>query len=325
MTSPRPARLALLFIPLLLALACGARAQAWPEKPVRVIVPFSAGALTDTLARMYGEHLSKRLGQPVVVENKAGGGGIPAMQTMLSADPDGYVFQMVSSAHAVNPTLFKSLPYDTIRDTVGVAHIASSPTVAVVNPALGVRSLPEFIQLARSKPGKLTFGSAGNGSSTHLVAEYLRKEAGIELVHVPYKGVQEAVTEVLAGRIDIAFPPIALALAQMKAGRIVGIAQTGTERSALIPEIGTAQEAGLKGFDYSIWYALIAPAKTPRPILERMAREIREISALPEVREKMQAQGLVPRVIVLDEFDRYIRAEIEKQGGLVKASGATAG
>jgi len=225
----------------------------------------------------------------------------------------------------VNPSLFKKLPYDTLRDTVGVALVGSSPTVAVVNPKLGVKDLREFIQLAKSKPGQLTFGSAGNGSSTHLVAEYLRKEAGIELVHVPYKGVQEAVTEVLAGRIDIAFPPIALALAQMKAGRIVGIAQTGTERSALIPEIGTAQEAGLKGFDYSIWYALIAPAKTPRPILERMAREIREISALPEVREKMHAQGLVPRVIVLDEFDRYIRAEIEKQGGLVKASGATAG
>jgi len=145
------------------------------------------------------------------------------------------------------------------------------------------------------------------------------------MIHVPYKGVQEAVTEVLAGRIDVAFPPIALALPQMKAGRIVGIAQTGPERSPLIPDIGTAQEAGLKGFDYSIWYALIAPAQTPRPVLERVAREIREISALPEVREKMQQLGLVPRLLVLDAFDKFIASEVKKQGELVKASGATAG
>lgn len=309
-----------------LAFAPAAQAQAnYPQKPVHVIVPFSAGALTDTLARLYGDHLSKRLGQPFVVENRPGAGGIPAMQTMLSAEPDGHMFQMVSSGHAVNPTLFKKLPYDTLKDTVGVALVGSSPTVAVVNPKLGVKNLREFIQLARSKPGQLTFGSAGNGSSTHLVAEYLRKEAGIELIHVPYKGVQEAVTEVMAGRIDIAFPPIALALPQIKAGRIVGIGQTGPERSPLIPDIGTAQEAGLKGFDYSIWYALIAPAKTPRPILERIAKEVREISALPEVREKMLQQGLVPRVIVLDEFNRYIASEVKKQGELVKASGATAG
>ena len=310
----------------LLAAAPAVQAQGgYPQKPVHVIVPFSAGALTDTLARAYGDQLSKRLGQPVVVENKPGAGGIPAMQAMLAAEPDGYIFQMVSSGHAVNPTLFKKLPYDTLKDTVGVALVGSSPTVAVVNPKLGVKNLREFIELAKSNPGQLTFGSAGNGSSTHLVAEYLRKEAGIDLTHVPYKGVQEAVTEVMAGRIDIAFPPIALALPQIKAGRIVGIAQTGPERSPLIPDIGTAQEAGLKGFDYSIWYALIAPAKTPRPVLERIAREVREISALPEVREKMLQQGLVPRVIVLDEFDRFIAAEVKKQGELVKASGATAG
>ncbi len=305
-----------------LALPLHAQDDKYPSKPVRILVPFSAGALTDTLARMYAEKLSQRLGQPVVVENRPGSGGIPAMQAMLAAPADGYIFQMVSSAHAVNPTLFSKLPYDTLRDTAGVALVASSPTVAVVNPQQGVGTLPEFIARAKSKTGQMNYGSAGIGSSTHLVAEYLRKEAGIDLVHVPYKGVQEAVTEVMAGRIDVAFPPIALAMMQMKAGRIVGIAQTGPERSALIPDVPTAQEAGLKGFDYSIWYALIAPARTSRPIMERIAKEIRAISALPEVRERMQAQGLVPRVLVLDEFDRYIRAEVDKQGALVKASGA---
>jgi tripartite-type tricarboxylate transporter receptor subunit TctC len=305
-------------LPALLAPA-QAQEEKYPTRTIRIIVPFSAGALTDTLARLYAEELTKRLGQPVIVENKPGSGGIPATQAMLGVAADGYVFQMVSSSHSVNPTLFSKLPYDTLKDIAGVALVASSPTVAVVNPALGVKTLPEFIALAKSKPGRLNIGS-----STHLVAEYLRKEAGIDIVHVPYKGVQEAVTEVMAGRIDIAFPPIALALPQMKAGRIVGIAQTGAQRSPLIPEIPTAQEAGLRGFDYSIWYALVAPAKTPRPIMERIAREVREISALPSTREKMLAQGLVPHVLVLDEFDRYIRAEVEKQGALVKASGAKA-
>ena len=202
---------------------------------MRIIVPFSAGALTDTLARMYAEELTKRLGQPVVVENKPGSGGIPATQAMLAARPDGYTYQMVSSSHAVNPTLFSKLPYDTLRDTSGVALVASSPTVAVVNPASGIKTLQEFIAASKKKPGGLNYGSAGIGSSTHLVAEYLRDEAKVDMVHVPYKGVQEAVTEVMAGRIDIAFPPIALALPQMKAGRIVGIAQTGPQRSPLSP------------------------------------------------------------------------------------------
>jgi tripartite-type tricarboxylate transporter receptor subunit TctC len=317
---------ALLLLASLMVLVLPAQAQEdkYPNKTVRIIVPFSAGALTDTLARLYAEELTKRLGQPFIVDNKPGSGGIPATQAMLGVAADGYVFEMVSSSHSVNPTLFSKLPYDTLKDISGVALVASSPTVIVVNPKLGVTTLPQFIALAKKKPGQLNYGSAGIGSSTHLVAEYLRKEAGIDIVHVPYKGVQEAVTEVMAGRIDVAFPPIALALPQMKAGRILGIAQTGPQRSPLIPEIPTAQEAGLKGFDYSIWYAMVAPSKTPRAVMERIAKEVREISALPSVQERMLAQGLVPHVLVLDDFDKYIRAEVEKQGALVKASGAKA-
>jgi tripartite-type tricarboxylate transporter receptor subunit TctC len=246
------------------------------------------------------------------------------MMTMLNAPPDGDTLQMVSSAHTVNPTLFSKLPYDTLKDVSGVALIASSPTVAVVNPKLGVKTLPEFIRLAKSKPGALNYGSAGLGSSTHLVAEYLRKEAGIEMTHVPYKGVQEAVTEVLAGRIDIAFPPVAIALPHVKAGKLVAIAQTGPQRSPMLPDVPTAQEAGLKNFDYSIWYALLAPSKAPKPILQRLAKEVKEISAMPEIREKLAMQGVVPQDLYLDDFDRFIRADVEKQGALVKMSGARA-
>lgn len=319
-------KLALLAASCLAAALAPAYAQeAYPSKTLRIIVPFSAGALTDVLARLYAEKLSQRLGQPVIVENKPGSGGIPAMQAMLAAPPDGHTLQMVSSSHAVNPTLFASLPYDTAKDVSGVALVASSPTVVIVRNDLGVKSLKELIALAKAKPGQLNYGSAGIGGATHLVGEYLANEAGVKMVHVPYKGVQEAVTEVLAGRIDVAFPPIALALSQMKAGRVAGIAQTGTTRSQLIGDIPTAAESGLKGFDYSIWYALVAPAKTPRPALERLAREVDEITRMPEVREKMISQGLVPtNGVVLDKFDAYIRQEIDKLGALVKASGAKA-
>lgn len=320
-------RIAPLLCAALLALtAPGAHAQdeKYPAKTIRIIVPFSAGALTDTLARLYAEQLSHRLGQPVIVENKPGSGGIPAMQAMLAAPADGYTLEMVSSSHTVNPTLFKALPYDTLKDVSGVALVASSPTVAVVNPKLGVKTLPQFIALAKARPGALNYGSAGIGSSTHLVAEYLRKEAGIDMAHVPYKGVQEAVTEVLAGRIDIAFPPVALALPQVRAGNIVAIAQTGSERSPMMPDVPTAQQSGLAGFDYSIWYALLAPSRTPRPILQKLAAEVKEISAMPQVRERLAQQGVVPQNLYLEEFDRFIRADVEKQGVLVKMSGARA-
>ena len=308
----------------LLAVALPALAQDYPNKPVRIIVPFTAGALTDTLARMYAEKLGQRLGQAFIVENRPGSGGIPAMQAMLSAPADGYTLQMVSSSHAVNPTLFSKLPYDTVKDVSGVALVASSPTVVIVKTGLNIRTLPELIALAKSKPGQLNYGSAGIGGATHLVGEYLRKEAGIDLVHVPYKGVQEAVTEVMAGRIDIAFPPIALAQAQLKAGRVVGVALTDLQRTPLLPEVATASEQGLKNFEYSIWYALVAPAKTPKAVMERLAREINEITALPEVQQKMAQQGLVPKQVALEKFDAYILSEIDKLGALVKASGAKA-
>lgn len=296
----------------------------FPSKTVRIIVPFSPGALTDVVARIYAERLTQRLGQPVIVENKPGSGGVLATQAMLAAAPDGYTLQMVSSSHAVNPTLYAKLPYDTARDVAGVALVASSPSVVVVGPKLGVKTLKDFVTLAKQRPGKMNYGSAGVGAATHLVGEYLRSQAQIDIVHIPYKGVQEAVTEVMAGRIELAFPPIALALQQIRAGRLVGLAVTSSERSPLMPEVPTVQEAGYPGFEYSIWYALVAPVKAPRPILEQIAREVQQVTALPDVREKMMAQGLTPKTLALREFDAYIQAEIDKLGRLVKASGAKA-
>jgi len=295
---------------------------AYPTKPVRILIPFSAGALTDVIARIYAEKLGAELGQPFVVENKPGVGGVVASQALLNSPADGYALMFVSSSHAVNPSLQPRLPYDTRKDFSGVALIASSPTVVAVRPDLPARSLEDLIAMARKEPGKLNFGSAGAGSATHLAGAYLASETGIEMMHIPYKGVQEAVAEAMAGRIDVAFPPIALALPQIQAGKIRALAVTSLQRSALMPDTPTVDESGVKGFDFSIWYAAVAKAGTPRPVLEKLAAAIRKVGAMPDVQQQLANQGLVAGDLQLDAFDRYIGSEIDKLGKLVQASGA---
>ncbi len=314
---------------MLLALAAiliggGASAQeaGYPSRPVRILVPFSAGSLVDIIARMYGEKLSARLGQPVVVENRVGSGGIVASQALVAANPDGYTFQMVSSSHAINATLYPKLPYDTANDMSCVALVASSPTVIVVRKDLGVKTVADFVALAKQRPGAMNYGSGGVGTAAHLAGEYFVSHTKTSFVHIPYKGVQEAVTEILGGRIELAFPPVGLALPHVRADRVGALAVTGSERAPLLPDIPTAQEAGLPGFEYGIWYALVASSKTQRPVMERVAAEMRAVAALPEIREKLLQQGILQKNVVLDECDRYINAQIKELGALVVASGA---
>jgi len=301
-----------------------AAADAYPSKPVRVVVPFSAGALTDVIARIYAEKLGAELGQTFVVENKPGVGGVVASQALLNSPADGYSLMFVSSSHAVNPSLQPKLPYDTRKDFAGVALIASSPTVVAVRPDLPAKTLQDLIDLARKEPGKLNFGSAGAGSATHLVGAYFAGEADIDMTHIPYKGVQEAVAEAMAGRIDVAFPPIALALPQLQAGKIRALAVTGPQRSPLLPEVPTVAESGIKDFDYSIWYAAVTKSGTPRPVLEKLAAAMQKIGQMPDVQKQLSNQGLVAGDLQLDAFDRYIDTEIDKLGRIVKASGAGA-
>lgn len=229
----------------LMGTTAGAQDASYPSKPVRILVPFSAGSLVDIIARMYGEKLSARLGQPVIVENRVGSGGIVASQALVGANPDGYTFQMVSSSHAINPTLYPKLPYDTAKDMSCVALVASSPTVIVVRNDLGVKTVRDFVTLAQKKPGAMNYGSGGVGTAAHLAGEYLMSQTGTKLEHIPYKGVQEAVTEILGGRIELAFPPVGIALPQVRANKVVALAVTGSERSPLLPDVPTAQEAGL--------------------------------------------------------------------------------
>ncbi len=296
-------------------------ANGFPNRPMRIVVPFSAGALTDIIARIYAEKLAPMLGQPVVVDNRPGAGGVTASQLVLSAPADGHTLLFVSSAHAANPALRKSLPYDTERDFSGLALLASSPSLVVVNSSHPAKHLQDLIALARQRPGDLNYGSAGIGSATHLAGEYFRAEARLDMVHVPYRGVQEAVAAVAAEQLDMAFPPIALALPLIRAERIRALAVTSPERVPALPDMPTVAEAGIPGFDSSIWYALVMHAGTPRPLMERLAQKVLSVSDMPDVAERLRSQGLLQDRRTLDAFDAFIASEIRKLGTLVRNSG----
>jgi tripartite-type tricarboxylate transporter receptor subunit TctC len=313
----------------LLALAAAAAAlplassaaEAYPAKPIKIVVPFSAGALTDIIARLYAEKLSPLLGQPIFVENKPGAGGILASQYVLSQPADGYTLLFVSSAHAANPALRKKLPYDTEKDFSGLALLATSPSVIVVPAKYPATTLQQLIRMGKEHPGKLSFGSAGIGSATDLAGEYFRAEAGLKMVHVPYRGVQEAVTAVGQGQLDLAFPPVALAQPMIKAGLVRALAVTSPERVPVMPDTPTVAESGLRGFDSSIWYALVASSQMPKPVLDLLAQKILQVSAMPAVGERLRSQGLVQEKLTLAQFDRFIAQDVTKLAALVHDSG----
>lgn len=313
----------------LLALAASAAASpllfaaegGFPTKAIKIVVPFSAGALTDIIARIYAAQLSPMLGQPVIVENKPGAGGVTASQFVLNAPADGHTLLFVSSAHAANPALRKNLPYRTEKDFAGLALLATSPSLVIVPETHPARTLEDLIQAGKQRPGSLTYGSAGVGSATHLAGEYFRSEAKLQMVHVPYKGVQEAVTGVIAGQLDLAFPPIALALPMLKAGRVRALAVTSPTRIQAMPDLPTVAEKGFPGYDSSIWYALVASAATPKPAMDQLAQNVLRVSAMPEIADKLRSQGLILEKLTLAQFDAFIETDIRKLAALVRNSG----
>jgi tripartite-type tricarboxylate transporter receptor subunit TctC len=290
-------------------------------KTVKILIPFSAGALTDIIARLYADKLSVLTGQTFMVENHPGAGGVTATRMLAASPADGSTWLFVSSGHATNPALRLKLPYDTVKDFSGLALVASSPSVVTVRADHPAKTLASFIDMAKRTPGKLSYGSAGVGSATHLAGEYFASEEGVKLLHVPYKGVQEAVNAVAGGQLDAAFPPVALVQSLIKAGRLRALAVTSQERVAVMPDTPTVAELGLPSFDYSIWYALVLPAATPKPLMQAFARNVHEVSSQPEVLETLRAQGLVPKDLMLGDFDKFIAVEIRKTEVLVKASG----
>ena len=296
-----------------------AQTQPWPNRPINMIVSFGAGGTADILARMIGEELSTVLGQPVVIENRPGAGGNLGASAVARAAPDGYTLLMSGSpTHSVGPHLFKNLTYDPMKDVPPVAMVAMAPNLLVVNPALPVKSVKELVQLARDKPGQITFSSAGVATSGYLAAEMLKKTANLDMAHVPYKSGPEAVTGVLAGNVSFIFFTVPALLPQVEAGKLRVLAITGAERSALVPNVATVAEAGFSDFDVQAWFALFAPRGTPESIVNRLASEIEKILQRPGIREKIAKLGAEPRFMNPKQVTDFVTVESAKFGTLLK-------
>ncbi|MBK7591364.1 MAG: tripartite tricarboxylate transporter substrate binding protein [Betaproteobacteria bacterium] len=300
-----------------------AHAQAFPQKPVRLVVPFPPGGPIDTVARAIAQKLTEAWGQTVVVDNRPGAGGNIGADLVAKAAPDGYTVVMGAlSTHAVNPSLYPKMPYDAVKDFAPIALVAVTPNVLVVNPSLPVATAREFIAYARANPGKLAFGSGSNGSAGHLAGELFKVDAGVDMLHVPFKGAAPAMQALLAGDTQLMFDNLASATAQVKAGKLKALAVTTARRSKLAPDLPTLAEAGLPGFDISTWFGLLAPAGTPADVVARWNAEVTRILNSAEMRERMTALGAEPAPDTPAEFARFIAGETAKYARIVKLSGA---
>ncbi len=317
---------------VLLAAAAGvgvagyaAAAETYPVKPVRVIAAFSPGGFVDLTARLVSGPLSAALGQQVVVENRAGAGGIVGTELVARAAPDGYTLTVGSAGtHAVNQSLYPKLPYNVLRDFQPVARLADAPSILAVHPSLPVRSVKDLIALARSRPGEIMYVSAGAGTSTHLAAALFEHLARVKLVHVPYKGGGPAMIAVVAGEVPVTFGTAASVSPHTKSGRLRGLAVTGGQRTALLPDLPTVAESGLPGYEMLNWLGMFAPAGTPRSVTEKLNSELVRIVRLPEVSGALQAAGAEPSPLGPDEFAAFVKSEVEKWAKVVAATGMTA-
>lgn len=294
---------------------------AYPSKPIRVIVPFAAGSTTDIIARAIADKMSQSMGQQLVIENRGGASGTIGQAAVAQAAPDGYTIMVHSSSHTVSPSTFAKLPFDTERDFAGVTPISSTPNVLVISPAKNVRTLKDLLAAARAKPGSMNFASAGQGSATHLNAEKFKHAAKIEATNIPFKGSAEAVTEVMAGRVDYYFSPIAPVIGHIRSGQLLALAVGSPKRATALPDVPTTAEAGVPGSEFNFWIGMMAPAKTPREIVNRLHDEVVKALATPEVKERFAALGADAWTLRPEQFDGYIRDEIKSNAVLVKAAG----
>jgi tripartite-type tricarboxylate transporter receptor subunit TctC len=304
----------------LLWIAGGAAAQTYPTKPVRMVVGFAAGGPTDALARLYAQHLGTALGQQVVIENRGGADGVIAAEAVARSAADGYTLFFPSSGHAINASLYKSVPYRTVEDFEPIALVGESPNLIAVTPSLPVRDLREFIALAKSKPGALNYGATS--SPTHLATELFTSMAGIQVTRIPFKGAAPAMTALMAGDVQLVLSGIGTMLPQVRGGRLKGLAVTSASRSPLAPEIPTVRESGLPNYVATTWYGLMAPAGTPRPIVERLNKETRALLNDPGMKAQIAAQGVVTTGMTPEEFGSFLRAEVAKWAKVVQDTGA---
>jgi tripartite-type tricarboxylate transporter receptor subunit TctC len=304
-----------------LAASLTAGAEPWPARPIRAIVPYGAGSTTDIVPRVVLEQLSAQLGQPIIVDNRPGAGGTIGAAVVAKAEPDGYTILVNSSAHAISPALYANLAYDPARDFAAVIPLGISPAVLVVPPARGFRTVQEFVAAAKARPGSFNFSSVGVGSATHLSAERFRLSAGVEAVHVPFKGGAEAMNEVIANRIDFFFGPMGLVGPNVQSGRLTALVVNGTARVAALPDVPTTAEAGYLNAEYPIWFGIFIPAGTPRDVVDKLHRECLQPLQTPTVRDQLATVGFEPMPMQPRDFDAYVRKEILLNANLVKASG----
>ena len=315
-------RLTLALAVAIVAVAPARAQEPYPSRLITVVVPLTPGTTIDILARLYAEHLSKRLGQQVVVANRPGAGGLIGAQTVASAPADGYTVLLANSGHAILGTLNKNLPFDPVGDFAGVSLIGDAPTLVNVAPSLGVKNLQEFVALAKAKPGAINYGSAGIGTATHLAGAYFALRTGTELVHVPYTVSSTIIADLLGGRIQATFAPAAFTLPLLQDGRLKALAVAADEPIREPIEVPTARAAGVD-YQNATWYGFLAPGKTPRPVLQILNDAIVAVSQDRELADKVRAQGITPRSVGLRDFDAHIRADMDRLGPLLKSIAGT--
>ncbi|HZQ11784.1 MAG TPA: tripartite tricarboxylate transporter substrate binding protein [Pseudolabrys sp.] len=309
---------------LLVAPAAGVMADDYPSKPIRLIVPFPPGGSNDVVGRLVAKVLGDKLGQQVFVDNRGGAGSVIGTDMLSKAAPDGYTIGIASIAFAVNPALHKQLPYDPYKSFDPVSILATGPNVLVVNPDLPVKSVAELVALAKKEPGKLNYASAGIGSFQHLGGELFKLESGADIVHVPYKGGGPAMQDVIGGHVKIMFSSLIQTTPFIKSGQLRALATGGTKRSPVLPDVPTIAEAGVPGYAANNWWGIIAPAGTPKPVLDKLYQNVQLALQSPEIREQFAREGASPVTMTPAEFQDFIKAEIDKWGRVVKAGGIKA-
>ena len=303
------------------ALATNAAAQAYPGKPVKIIVPFAAGGPADNYARFIAQRLQDALGQSFVVDNRPGAGSIIGTDIVAKAAPDGYTLLMMSNTHTVNETLIPAKPFQLMRDFVAVAPVNYSDLVLVANPALPASSLKDLVQQAKARPGQFNYASSGPGTPYHMAGELFKSMAGVYLVHIPYRGSSGARTDVIGGQVDVMFDAVTTMAEQIKAGKVKAIATTGRTRSDVLPDVPTMNEAGVPGYEATIWLGLMAPRGTPKAVVDRLNEAVSKIASQPEVKQLWVKQGAVPLLMTPEVFDKYMRDDIAKWSRVIKTAG----
>ena len=295
-------------------------AQVYPSGPIKIIVPFTAGSATDIMARTVGDRLSQAFGQPVIVENRPGAGGTIGSNLVAKAPADGLTLLVMATGHVVNHVLYPNIPYDTIKDFAGVMPLATLPSVLIVPPSLGVKSVKDLVAMIRSKPGQFNYGTAGVGSAAHINQEKFNQATGIQAMHIPFKGTPEILNETMGGRIQLAWVPLVSSVGPIRDGKLLALAVSTPARSPTLPDVPTISEAGLPGGEFNFWVGMLAPAKTPRAIINRLNAEVTRAEQAPEVRQRLANLGAEPMPMTAEKFDTFIQQQYDELGKVMRAA-----